>query len=149
MGQAIGDVSQSQTYGYQSAISAQNAIIAKQNAGYALMTGEHKAGQSGTATRYREGQIQAAQGASNLNVNTGTQAQVQQSQRLVGQEEQTAIRSSAAKTAYDYDVQSAQDTAQSQMYEQASTMSMIAAPISAAATILGMKSSFGPGGIGG
>ena len=61
-----------------------------------------KAGIAGAA---QAGQIKAAQGASGVDVNSGSAKEVQTSQHLVSQMDLNTIREKAAKTAYDFSVQ--------------------------------------------
>ena len=141
IGQAGQSESQAQQYKYQAGIAAQNAQIAKQNEQYALIQGEQTAARSGMASRFQAGQIRAAQGASGFNVNTGTNAEVQASQKAIGQTEQTAIRSTAAKQAYDYNIGSLQATEQGQMYSAAAQNTEQAIPLQIAGSILGTGTS--------
>src|SRR5882762_4756549 len=100
---------------YKAAIAQMNAKIAKQNADYTRSVGEVQAQQSGMKTRAQVGQTVATQGASGFDVNKGSNVAVRQSETEIGQYEQTVIRSNAAKKAYGYEVEAANDTAQSQL----------------------------------
>jgi hypothetical protein len=128
-------------YNYQAGIAQQNQLIDKQNAEYSLQTGENQAAQSGMATRYRMGQITTAQAASGFNVNTGTNVDVRKGQQLVGDTEQTAIHSNAAKTAYDYDIGATQAGEQASAYKAASTNATTAGDIGIASSVLGTAGS--------
>lgn len=132
---------QAQMYQYQAGIAKQNQAIAKQNETYALMSGEQQAAKSGMATRYREGEIKTAQAASGFDVNKGTAVDVRAGQEKIGQMEQTAIRSSSAKAAYDYDVSAFQAGEQAQLYTAAASNVKSAAPLAQAASFLGSASS--------
>ena len=124
-------------YGYQSGIAAQNAKIAQANASYAQMSGEQQASTAGLKGRNVEGQILAAQGASGLSVGSGTNADVRAGQRLTDETNATVIRSNAAKTAYNYEVQGAEDQAQSKAYGNAAIGAGIGGALSTGASILG------------
>ena len=132
---------QEQMYNYQAGLAAQNATIEKQNAQYALMTGEQQAAQSGMRSRFQAGQIKTAEAASGFNVNTGSNAQVQAGQKLIAGTEQTAIRSTAAKQAYDYDIGGFQSTEQAAAYTASAANVAAAAPLNIGASILGSGSS--------
>jgi hypothetical protein len=140
-GTAQSSAAQSQAYTYQAGIAAQNQLIAQQNESYALMQGEQQAAQSGMKARSQAGQIRAAQGASGLNVNTGTNVDVQKGQSQIAGMEQTAIRSSSAKAAYDYDISGFQAGEQANLYKMAAANVKSAAPLAEAASILGSASS--------
>lgn len=124
-------------YSYQSGLAAQNAKIQQQNATYAQMSGEQQASNAGLKARNIEGQILASQGASGLNVNSGTMTKVQEGQRLTDQTNMTTIRSNAAKQAYDYEVSAANSTAQSQAYGSAATMAGITGALNVGSSLLG------------
>ena len=144
---AIGQVQQSDAqasmYKYQAGLSAQNALIQKQNETYALQQGEQAANQSGMKSRFQEGQIKVGQAASGFNVNTGTDVNVQQGQKLIGQMDQAAIRSTAAKRAYDYDISSIQASDQASAYTASAKNVQAAMPLSIASSILGSAASVG------
>ena len=139
-GQSQQSAAQAQMYQYQAGLSAQNAAIAKTNASYALMQGEQQAAQSGMKSRFQQGQIVTGEAASGFDVNSGSNKQVQDSQKLIAGTEETAIRSSAAKTAYDFDVSSQTAQIQSDMYNAAATNVKAAAPLNIASSILGSVS---------
>ena len=143
IGQMQQSSAQSQMYQYQAGLSAQNAAIQKQNMAYALQQGEQEANRSGMRSRFQEGQIKTGQAASGFNVNTGTDVNVQQGQKLVGQMDQAAIRSTAAKRAYDYDISSIQATDQASAYTASAKNVQAAEPIQIASSILGTASSVG------
>jgi hypothetical protein len=127
---------QSQMYSYQSQVAKINSQIDLQNADFARQTGEMQAQNFGMQAGQRMGQIKAAQGASNIAVNSGSNAQVQKSQQTVTTLDLDQIRSNAAKTAYDYDVQSTQDLNQAGLYGFASSNAAAAAPTAMAASLV-------------
>ena len=126
-----------QMYNYQAGVSAVNAQIAQQNANWALATGEQSAAQQGMQWRSQIGKATAAFGASNLNVNTGSAAQVISSMHELSSNSQTATRSSADQRAYGFEVQGAEDTAQSQLDLQAGSNAIKAGQYNVASTIIG------------
>lgn len=128
--------SQGAMYQYQAGIAAMNSQIAKQNADYAIAAGEVSAQESGMKTRAQIGTTIAQQGAGGLAVGSGSNARVVTSERAIGQEDQALIRSNAAKQAYGFEVQAAQDTAQGQLYSAASTNAKTAGDINAVGSFL-------------
>ena len=125
------------SYNYQAGVAKINSQIDLQNKEYALNYGEIQATQYGLKERQQEGQIKVAQSASNLDVNSGSAVDVQQSQRKLGQMDMTQIRSNAAKTAYDFDVKSTMDLNQSTLDVMAGQNAKSAGDIQAMASIVG------------
>lgn len=132
---------QQQMNNYQASIAQMNAQVAKQNESYASNVGELNAQKSGLQTAQVEAQTKVAQSSSGLDVNSGSAKAVQLSQAKVGQMNVDQIRSSAAKTAYDYDVQSAGFADQANLYRMAGTNAAAAGEIGAVSSIIGGASS--------
>lgn len=127
----------SQMYGYQANVAKINSQIELQNADYARMQGEQQSVIEGRKGAQQLGAIRAAQGASGLNVNSGSNAQVQASQKSTTALDLNQIRSNAAKTAYDFDVKSTEDLNQAGLYSAASTNATRAGNINVASSIIG------------
>ena len=104
-GSRFGGSAKADAYKYQSSMAWQNAAIAKQNQKYALDVGEQQAEKAGIAGAAQAGQIKAAQGASGVDVNSGSAKDVQSSHHPVSQMDLHTIREKGAKTAYDFSVQ--------------------------------------------
>lgn len=128
---------QSSAYQYQASLAKMNEQVAKQNAAYETATGEVQAQQSGIKTQFQIGQTRTAQAAGNIDVNTGTAKAVQTSEREVGEEDQALIRSNAARRAYGYEVEGANQEAQSNIYSKAASNTEQGSWLTAASTILG------------
>jgi hypothetical protein len=122
---------------YQAGVAKLNSSIALQNADYALNQGEQQAMEFGIAGGQRLGNIMAAQSSSGLDVNTGSAPLVRAGQKQIIDLDTTQIRSNAAKTAYDYDVQSTQFEQQATLYEMAGTNAAAAGQIKAESSIIG------------
>jgi hypothetical protein len=90
---------------YQVGVAQMNARIARQNAEYADFQGEKEAHNYGMQAAQRMGHIKAAQGASGLDVNSGSAKDVQDSQSMVTSMDLAQLRQNAAKAAYDYRAQ--------------------------------------------
>lgn len=103
-------------YDYQAGIAKVNSLINKQNADWASVTGEVQAAQYGMKSAYQQSQIRSTQAASGLDVNTGSNAEVQASQAKIGRMDMDQIRTNAAKTAYDYRVAADNDLRQAGLY---------------------------------
>jgi hypothetical protein len=128
---------QQQMYNYQAGVAKINAQIDKQNAEYARNQGEIQATQFGLKEAQQEAGIKTAQAASNLDVNSGSTVEVQQSQRKLGQMDMAQIRANAAKTAYDFDVKSVMDLNQSTLDVMAGQTAKTAGDIQAMSSIIG------------
>lgn len=126
---------------YQAGVAQVNATIAKQNADYATQAGEVEAQQGGMKTRAQVGQTIATQGAGGLALGSGSQASVVQSEREVGAEDVSIIRSNAAKRAYGYQVEAMQDTSQAELFKMTATDAKTAGIIGAFSSILGTAGS--------
>src|SRR5215472_14392606 len=98
---AAGSVSsgnaQAAAFQYQSGVAQMNQQIVKQNADYAIATGEVDAQRQDLQTRFKTGQTVAQQGASNIAVGSGSNSRVVQSEREIGAQDSAIIRSDAAK----------------------------------------------------
>lgn len=130
-----------QMYNYQAGVARINSQIDLQNADYARQQGEIQAQQYGQKAAQQLGAIRTVQAASGVDVNTGTAAQVQESQKKVAGVDIGMIRQNAAKTAYDYDVKSTMDLNQSTLDTMAGVNAIAAGKIQAETSILGAVSS--------
>ena len=140
-GDLLGGTAQKQYYDYQAGVAQMNAQIMQQNAEYAINVGEIQAQQQGLAAGQQMGKIVAGQAASGLDVNSGSNKQVQQSQIGIERTSATAIRSTAAKTAYNYGVEGAAFSAQAGADIAAGKNAMTAGMIGAESSILGSATS--------
>jgi len=132
---------QAEAYKYQSSMALYNAQIAKQNQKYAFDVGEQQAEKQGLAGQAQAGQIKAAQGASGVDVNTGSARDVQASQHLVSQMDLNTIREKAAKTAYDFSVTAANYENQSKGFNKAAENARTEGRLNAIGSIIGSAGS--------
>ena len=142
VGSIFGGMANQGMYNYQAQVAQMNAQIAKQNAAYEGALGEVQAQQQGMKTRAVISQTRATQGASGLDVNTGSSASVRSSELQLGQYDQAIIRSNAARRAYGFEVEAAGDIAQAGAYRAAGANSMTAGLLGAFTSILGAGGSF-------
>lgn len=124
-------------YNYQAGVAQMNAQLAEQNANYAVASGEVEAQQSGMRTRAQVGATKTGISAGNIDVNSGSAGKVVSSETEIGQQNQGIIRANAAKRAYGFQVQGAEDVAQAGAYETAAQTSQTAGGIGAISSILG------------
>lgn len=128
---------QAQMYQYQSQVASANAQIMQRNAQTEYAVGEEKAMQSGIAGRERMGQIRAAIGASGVQVDSGSAAEVLSSQHMVENINQDIIRESAGRKAYDYQVQAYGDLTQAALDEMGAGQAAEAGEFKAASSLIG------------
>lgn len=138
---AIGGQDQQQMFNYQAGVATLNAQISRQNATYATQVGEHQAENAGLQGGQRLGKIKAAQGASGLDVNSGSSKQVQTSQAEITSMDTTAIRSNAARTAFNYSNQAQGFEAQAQADTIAGKNARMAGLIGAGSSLLSSAAS--------
>jgi hypothetical protein len=136
-GAFAGGQSQAAFYNYQAGVAKTNATIAQQNANYAVYAGEVRAQQSGMKTAAEIGTTKAMQGAGGLDVSSGSNVDVRTSELEVGQENQALIRSNAAKTAFGYEVEESQFTAQAGADLAAGRQAKTAGDIGAIGSLIG------------
>jgi hypothetical protein len=130
---------------YQAQVSANNAITAEQNANYATAAGEQRATLQGLKERQQSQAVTAGLSASGIDVNTGSPAQVRESQAELGQEDVETVRQQAALTAYGYRTQATGFTAQQQLQQSEASYAPIAGFTTAAGDLLTGAAKFGPG----
>ncbi len=85
----------------------------------------------------QRGAIRAAQGASNIDVNSGSNKAVQESQNKIKDIDLGTIRSNAAKVAYDYRSKAVMDENQAQLDVMAGENAKEAGQINALGSIIG------------
>lgn len=128
---------------YQSQVAANNAKIAQQDATLDIQAGEVAAVNRGLKTRAMVGQEKAAQGASGIDVNSGSAVDVRAGTEELGMLDALTVRSDASKKAYAKQVEAVSDTAQSQLLTAESEQDVTAGWISGAGTLLSSTSSVG------
>lgn len=138
---AVGAIQQgraaSQAAGYNAEVAANNAKIATQNAGFAAAEGEANAAASAAKTRAKIGATLAGQGASGIDVNSGSSVDVRESESKLGMLDAMTIRSNAARQAYGFQTQAVGDQAQSQLYKSQQKSDQLGGYLNAGATVLG------------
>lgn len=133
--------SQSQMYNYQAQVARINAQIDRQNSDWAQHKGDVEGQQYGMKAGQQFGQIRAAQGASGLDVNSGSAKEVQQSQRTITHMDEAQIRDNAGKVAYDYRAKATQDENQAGLYSKAASDAESAGKLKAIGSLIGTAGS--------
>lgn len=141
---AYGDIfqgdAQANAYKYNAAVASQNAQVAQENA--------RLAGESGTATAaavslrnmQNMGQIKAQQGASGLDVNSGSAVDVRASAKELGTLDAYNARVQAVREAYGYETQAHNYEAEATLDQYQADISQEASYFNAAGTMLGAAS---------
>lgn len=115
VGSVVSGIGQANAADYQSQVAANNAKIATQNAQWASQEGDVQATNQGLKDRANLGRTKAAFAANGVDVNSGSAADVQGSERQLGMVDSLTIRNNAARQAYGYQSQSTSFQAQSQL----------------------------------
>jgi hypothetical protein len=95
---------------YQKTISNENARLAMGNAKDATQRGQLEEQRSRLETRQQIGSTRAGLAAQGVDVGSGSSADVQASEAGIGELDALTIRNNAAREAYGYQVEAAQDT---------------------------------------
>jgi hypothetical protein len=128
---------------YQAQVARNNAVIAEQNAQYAIKAGAQEATTQGMKNRAVMGKIMAAQAASGVDVNTGSAVDVQRSQRETGLLDTMTIDHNALLKAYGYRAAGTSFQGQATLDEAEGRQARTGSQIGAAGTLLGGASSLG------
>lgn len=123
--------------GYNAQVAANNATIATNNANAIGAQGEQNVAAAGAKTKAAIGATLADQGASGVEVNSGSSVNVRESESKLGMLNALNIRSQAAQAAYGQQTQSAADTGQESLYKSQQISDELGGYISAGSTILG------------
>ncbi len=127
---------QQQQFGYQAGMARVAKQVALQNKDYALTTGETENRMYGMRAGNVMGKIKAAQGASGLDIGSGSAVKVREGQQLVTNMDEATIRANTARKAYGYDVEAAQDEAQAGLYDMAGANAKKATKLNIASSLL-------------
>lgn len=140
-GDFLQGIGQFQQAGYASQVAANNASIARQNAGSALAAGSYEESASKERTGQLIGEQKAAQGANGVDVNVGSPVAVRQSTANVGALDAAMIHYNAARQAFGEDAQANTDEAQSKLDKMAGQNAVYGGLFKAGGTLLSGASS--------
>jgi len=142
-GALMGGIAQGNAASYQAQVAKNNAIIANQNAAYATEAGETQAAATSLKGAATAGKIKASQAANNIDVNTGSAVNVQQSQREVSKLDTETVLSNAELQAYGYRAAATNYQATAGLEEMEATEAPIGGALSATGNLLSSASSIG------
>lgn len=128
---------------YQAQVARNNAQVAQQNAAWTTQSGEAQAAAQGQKSRAAVGSLVAAQGANNIDVNTGSAAEVKTGAQEMANLDTKTTMSNAARSAYGYEVAATSNTAQAGLYSQEAGQASTGGAISSLGSFLSGISSVG------
>ena len=137
---------------YQAQVAQNNAQIARQNADYSEKAGAAQAQATSLKAAQTAGAVKTAQAANNVDVNSGSAVDVQESEREKGNLDTATTFNNALLKAYGYRTQATNFEAQASLDQQEAGQAEIGGVLGAAGTVLGHASQFsgfGGGGAGG
>jgi hypothetical protein len=143
VGAVAGGEAASENASYQAQVAANNAIIATQNANYATEAGQTKAANESLKSAATGGEIKTALAANNIDVNSGSAAAVEKSQREEGELNAETTLNNAELQAYGYRSQATNYTAESGLLTSEAAQAPIGADIGAAGSLLSNASGIG------
>lgn len=122
---------------YNASVGMQNALIAERNASIASQSGEARYGIEGMKGRAQLGSIRAQQGASGINVNSGSAVDVQTSAADISRVNALTLRSNAMREAYGYQTRAVSERAEAKLDRYKARNAIVASHYKAATTLLG------------
>lgn len=128
---------QSQAADYQAQVSRNNQIVANQNAQAAIQDGQAKEQQQRIQNAQKLGAIVANQGASGLDVNSGSNLLVQEDQAKVGEMDALTVRNNAQREAYGFLAQGTNYAAQAKLDQAQAGWASQSGLINAGSSIVG------------
>jgi hypothetical protein len=128
---------------YNASVAGQNAAIERVNAQIAGQSGEAQAGIQGQKTKMAIGQAFANEGASGIDIGSGSSADTRSSMRELGEIDTKTTLTNAARQAYGYQVKATSDQSQSALDTFQAQNDTTAGSINAATTFLGSVGSAG------
>lgn len=136
MGQQSQAKAASQAANYNAQVQERDSQVAQQNAKLSSEAGTQQVEAYELKARAQAGDIKANQGASGVDVNSGSFQQVRQSQDELSQVDALTIRSNATKEAYGYETQAQGYTAQSSLDTAEGKNAITAGNYASAGTLL-------------
>lgn len=136
-GQLQAAKAQANAYNFNADVMDQNAQIATQKQQWAGELGDQESAASQMKTAAKVGSIKANQGASGVEIGTGSNAAVVESAREIGMLDALTIRSNAAREAYGYATEAHSYKMQAALDRYSAKNATTAGNIGAASTILG------------
>ena len=138
---ALGSIAQSRasaaSAGYNAKVQEQNAQVERTNAQFAGAEGEQNTAAAGARTRAALAETVANQGASGVDINTGSSVGVRESEAKIGTLNALNVRAEAARRAYGYQTSATSYDAQSRLSKSEQKSDITGGYLDAGATVLG------------
>lgn len=122
---------------YQAAVAENNATIARGNAGYTAGAGATEIEDAGLKARSESAGVRSSLAANGVDVNTGSAAGVQVSQREIGQLDTETVANRAALDVYGYQTQATSYDAQAQLDRMQASGDILSGVLGAAGSVAG------------
>lgn len=129
------------SFNYKAGIASLNQTIAKQNEAWAINSGGIKAVNYGLKAGEAIAETKAKQGASGIDVNSGSPDAVRDTQHDVAKYDQNMIRADAQHQAYGYEVEGAKYKAEEGMDRAAANDATNAGRLNVLSSVIGTASS--------
>ncbi len=139
-------IAQGHAANYQAQVAANNAKIAQQNAEHAASAGAADTLTAGLKARAKLGSIRTGYAANNLDVNTGSPADVQVAQRQLGALDTATVAHNAALSVYGYKTQATGYQAQSGLDKMEAGYAPVAGVLRGVGQLAGAVGDFPTGG---
>lgn len=136
IGQSLQGRAAAQSATYNAAIAHNNQIVAENNATAAIQEGEANAGASSQGTKAKIGGILANQGASGVDIGSGSSIDTRASAAQTGELNSINIRADAARRAYGYKSDAYNAQVQEQMDKNEAKNAGLSSEVASAGTLL-------------
>lgn len=133
----------SATSTYQAQVARNNSETAKRNADFEIESGEISSANKGLQTRAAVGTEKAQQGASGVDLTSGSAPDVRAGTQQMGLLDAITIRSNSARRAYGFQVAASSDEAQGKLLDTQAKQQKTAGILTAAGTLLSTASTVG------
>lgn len=143
LGTIAGGMAQANEAKYQAEVAQNNAKIAAQNSVNATEAGQEQAEQTSLKGAAIAGQVQAAEAANGVDVNSGSNVDVKVSQRAESKLDTDTVMNNALLQSYGYRTQQSSYLAQAQADKAEASEAPIGAAIGAFGSFLGNAGSIG------
>jgi hypothetical protein len=120
---------QANAYRYKAGVALLNKQVNEQNAAWAIQSGGAQAEVAGLKAGQQIGSTKVIQSGSGLDVNSGSNEAVRESQTSAAQYDQSVIQWDADKTGYGYQIKAVSDVAETQLDQMASEQAKTAGDI--------------------
>ena len=141
IGAAYSGEAQASAYRYKAGVALLNQQINKQNANWALESGDIKSEEAGLKAGQEIAQTKTTQSGSGFDVTGGTNEAVRDTQSKVAEFDQNVIQWNAAKTAWGFESKAITDVAESKLDLMSADTSSTAGTISEISSFIGGASS--------